>query len=195
MSQETGIKVAEYEMKDDGTVVHNVKGKAIKLAEYDHDTGHLEFESRAIDEKYRVQIQRAVTEDVEGIESGHKIESYSIKGFGRDDIKPNEPAKPKATKLLGDKTPAVVDWYFRWRPLEAYVRYGVRLDKDKNPVTAHCRRAETRIEVKEATGQVGQYEVVTEAKEGMIATRGTHRTFLKNEVVGSEQDDEADSEE
>jgi hypothetical protein len=185
----------QFELLDNGNVVQNRKGKPTLLALYDQDDGHLQFESTSIDEKYRTQIQRCILEDTEGVLTGNKITSYGIKGRERDEIKKGEPPRPKANKNLGDKTQVVVDWYFKWRKQEFYARYGVRLDSNGEPVVMHCRRKELRIEVDEATGMVGQVEYIIEKEDGMIATRATHLTFTKLEVVGSDEAGEEEEQE
>ncbi len=192
------LKKPDYELTDEGEVVMNKKGKATVLAAFDAVTGHLEFVDERTDRYYRPQIIRAITEDTEGVATENKIKTFGIKGRVQDERKEQEPPKPsprtpeehKLAGLLGDKWAPRVDWFFKWRPQEAYVRYGVLL-KDGVPVAAHCRRKEKRLGENQETGLVEQTEVVTESEEGMIATRQTHRTFLKNEIVGGVVDEVA----
>lgn len=179
----------EFELTESGDVVMNKKGKATILATFDETTGHLEFVSEKVDRDYRPQIIRAIAEDTEGVETQNKIKSFGIKGREADEPSPKEPPMPRANGLLGDKTPAVVDWYFKWRPQEAYVRYGVLLDKKGEPLTAHCRRVEKRLEENPQTGLVEQVDHVFEEENAMLATRATHRTFLKAEIVGANAGD------
>jgi len=175
-----------YELTEDGEVIFTKKGKSTVLATYDEETGHLEFADKRADSFYRAQIIRAITEDTEGIQSPNKIKSMGIKGQKQDEPKDDAPDRPKASGLLGDKTPEVVEWYFRYRPQEAYVRYGVILDKSGEPVTAHCKRVEKRLGENPNTGLIEQQDVVTENEHGILATRQTHKTFLKTEVVGAQ---------
>lgn len=182
-----------FELLDNGDVVQNRKGKATILAHYDDVEGRVEFESADADEKYRAQIIRAITEDTEGNLNQNVIVTYAIKGREVDEIKKNEPPMPKATKRFGDKTPAVVEWYFKWRPQEAYARFGVLLDKDGQPVTAHCRRIERTIEENPNTGLVEQVEHVIESQNGIIARRATHMTFLAEEKVGNRRSTEEET--
>ncbi len=184
MSNET-IKPA-FEMTDTGEIYNNKKGKSTLLATFDSETGRLEFVDLKSDRYYREQIIRCITEDTEGVASGNKVSSYAIKGESEDDIKKNEPAKPKGTKQLGDKTPEVVEWYFKWRPKEAYIRYGVQLDENGKPVRKHCKRRERRMGEDPVTGKVELVDHIVENENGIIATRGTHMTFLKEEVVGAD---------
>lgn len=188
----TDLKKPDFELTEEGEVVMNKKGKATVLATYDSESGHLEFVSEKADRDFRPQVQRAIMEDVDGVATQNKIKSYGIKGHERDEPSLKEPPKPKASKLLGDKTPAVVEWYLRWRPQEAIARYGIELDANGEPRRAHCMRKEKRIEESANTGQVGQVEHIVEREDGIIATRQTHLTFLRSEIVGAEAEGEAE---
>ncbi len=184
MSSEATVKPA-YELNEEGEVINTKKGKSVVIGTFDSETGHLEMNSKQLDNYHRAQVIRCITEDTEGIESGNKVKSFGIKGQERDEPSEREPEKPKASGLLGDKTKEVVDWFFKWRPKEAYIRYGVQLDKSGEPLRAHCLRKEKRLAENPTTGLVEQQEFVTEREDGMIATRQTHLTFLKTEVVGA----------
>jgi hypothetical protein len=186
MSAETTAKPA-FELLDNGDVVQNKKGKATVLANYDSEVGHLEFTSESADANFRPHVSRAILEDSDGVTTGNRIASYGIKGREADEIRKNEPPKPKQN-WLGDKTPAIVEWYFKWRPQEAYARYGVKL-KNGVPVTAHCKRKEQGLGENETTGLVEMIDKPIEQKEGIIATRGTHMTFTKEEIVGASSSD------
>jgi hypothetical protein len=187
MSAETTAKPA-FELLDNGDVVQNKKGKATILANYEADAGYLEFVSEQADASFRAQITRAILEDSEGVTTGNRIASYGIKGREADEIRKNEPPKPKASRMLGDKTPEVVEWYFKWRPQEAYVRYGVKL-KNGEPVTGHCKRKEQGLGENSTTGLIEMIDKHIEEKNGIIANRATHMTFLKQEIVGATSSD------
>jgi hypothetical protein len=150
--------------------------------------GHLEFASEQADANFRSQITRAILEDSEGVTTGNRIASYGIKGREADEIRKNEPEMPKMSRRLGDKTPEVVEWYFKWRPQQAYARYGVKL-KNGQPVTAHCKRKEQGFAENPLTGLVEMVDKHIEEKNGIIATRATHMTFLKEEIVGATSSD------
>lgn len=185
MSTTKANERAEFEyIPKDGRVIRNYRGKEVLLATFDETDGHLEFESEKADIDYRVQVQRTITEDTAGLATNLKIISYGIKGRARDEKQAKEPGRPKADPMLGDKTPAVVEWFFKWRPQEAYVRYGVEFDSEGNPVIAHCVRFENRVTGNSGReGQVEEREYKTENKEGIIARRQTNRTFLRSEMV------------
>jgi len=190
MSTETAKPA--FELLEDGTVVQNRKGKATTLAKFDEDTGHLEFASDDADIKFREQIIRAINEDTEGNRSKATIKSFSIAGREQDEPSRNEPPKPKGSKALGDKTPEVVEWYHTYRLQEFYVRYGVLLDKSGQPIRKHCLRREKELGENPLTGQIEQVERIVEDKRGYLATRATHLTFLKTEVVGAHNDNETE---
>lgn len=192
------VKKPQFELTDEGNVVRNHKGKAILLATFMDESGDEEgvdeynvitFESDAIDAKYRAQIIRCIVETTEGELTGNVIHSYRIKGRPVDERKKNEPPMPKFNKMLGDKDPARVKWYFKWRPQEAYVRYGVLLDKSEEPQTHLCARAEQGLVQPDngkplkvfGNGQDALSTVVIVAEEGILARRATCMTFLLSE--------------
>lgn len=188
MSEQTQQR-ASFELLDNGEVVENSKGgRKIVLATYDKADGFCEFVSVTFDKKFREQVTRAITENVSGEKSNNAISEYGIKGRERDKPKPNEPACPKPQRLLGDKTPEIVSWYFKWRPQAAYVRYGVELDQNENPIEVHGRRDELRYKENPKTGGVEETLVTTEKEVAYLARRSTHMTFLASEVVGGTQD-------
>lgn len=184
-------KKQSYELQDDGKVILNLKhGKTQQIAVFDFEDGNLEFENATIEKLHRAKVVMVIGEDADtGIQTGNKIKSYSIKGRERDVPKKNEPVKPFGTKQMGDKTKAVVEWYFKWRPQEAYARYGVVLDDQGSPVIVHGKRKEQVIRENPATGLVELETFFVEKEDGMLATRATHLTFLKEEVVGGNEID------
>lgn len=176
---------ANFELLENGDVCQNHKGRQIVLAHFDSNDGFCEFQNAMFDRKFREQVTRAITEDVSGDKTNNVITEYGIKDRPRDTVKVNEPACPKPERLLGDKTPSIVQWYFKWRPQAAYVRYGVELDKDGSPIVVHGRRDELRYKENPKTGGVEEILVTTEKEDGFLARRATHITFLANEVVGA----------
>lgn len=201
---EDNEKIPEYQLRDNGEVHRNKKGKSQLLAKYDEETGILTFESFSIDQKYRMQICRAVMENWESGElTGNPIKAYAIAGRPVDTIKPGEPPPPKKNKMLGDKTPEYVKWLKRWRPQAFYARYGVLLDSNGEPQIAECFRMEQGLlkpagakpleigdRAQDALGQT-----ITEKEDGILAMRATCLTFTKKEVVGYEDDEEQDEDE
>lgn len=203
MSENTEDKKPQFELRENGEVHYNKKGRSQLLAKYDEDTGILTIESFAVDQKYRTQICRAVMEDwVTGELTGHAVKAYAIAGRPSDTLKKGEPLPPKKNKMFGDKTPEFVKWIFRWRPQAAYARYGVFLDSNGEPQTAHCIRVEQGM-LKPDTGkalEIGDRanealgRTVIEKEDGILATRATVMTFTKKEVVGYEDNESEDDE-
>lgn len=204
----------EVELLEDGRIVQNKKGKQTLLATYDADTENLEFESKEISDstKLRPRILQVVGTDGDGTKpSDRKISTYSVKGFKRDDVAAGTPPRPKRTKALGDTEPDLVEWYFRYRPQEAYILYGVKLDSKGKPVLATVRRKmiatvdnrdqddNSLEEIKTGPktsekGPISREAALETLKNQMIATRATHMTFLKEEVVGYGEGGEDDDE-
>lgn len=194
-------KKPQFELREDGEIHLNKKGKSTLLAKYDEDTGILTFETFAIDQKYRTQICRAVMEDWEtGELKGNAIKAYAIHGRPVDQRQKGEPLPPKKDKMLGDKTPEFVKWLYRWRRQAFYARYGVHLDSNGEPQTAHFVRIEQGLlkpqgakpleigdRAVEALGQT-----VTEKDDWIIAERATCLTVTRKELAGSEHSDEED---
>lgn len=204
MADQEENKKPQFELRDDGEIHYNRKGKSQLLAKYDEDTGILTFESFAIDQKYRTQICRAVMEDwVTGELSGNAIKAYAIVGRPVDKIRAGEPLPPKKNKMLGDKTPEFVKWLFKWRPQAAYARYGVFLDSNGEPLTAHCIRIEQGLLKPEGSRplEIGDRALealgrtTVENENGMLATRASCMTFLKKEVFGYEEGQDEDDDE
>jgi hypothetical protein len=189
-----------------GEVRHNKKGNSVLLAKYDYDSGLLTIESFETDKKFRTQICRAIMEDpMTGELTGRAVKGYAIAGRPIDRIKPGEPLPPKKSKQYGDKTPEFVRWLKRWRPQAFYARYGVLLDSNGEPRTAHCiRREQGLLEAQvgtEATvimgdGKDALSRTVIEREDGILALRGTCETFTVQEQVGYAEDEgsEDDSE-
>ena len=187
MSEDT--KKPTYELLEDGKVMLNHKnGKATHIASYNPETAELEFETDMYEKLHRTKVVSAIGEDPEThLQNANKVKHFTIKGRPKDVIKPNEPKKPLGTKAMGDKTPAVVDWFFKWRPQAAYVRYGVSLDRSGNPIIVHGYREDQGFVTDPRTGLISLEKIVTEKVDGFLATRGTHLTFTKAEVVGHKE--------
>lgn len=192
-------KKPQFELREDGEIHLNKKGKSTLLAKYDEDTGILTFETFAIDQKYRTQICRAVMEDWEtGELKGNAIKAYAIHGRPVDQRQKGEPLPPKKDKMLGDKTPEFVKWLYRWRRQAFYARYGVHLDSNGEPQTASYIRIEQGLlkpqgakpleigdRAVEALGQT-----VVEKDDWIIAERATCLTVTRKELAGSEHGEE-----
>lgn len=186
-------KVPQFQLRDNGEIHFNKKGQSTLLAKFNAETGLLTFESFAIDQTYRTQVLRAITEDwVTGEQTGNVVKGYAIAGRPRDRLMKGEPPQPRKDPAYGDKTPAFVRWLFRWRPQAAYARFGVLLDSNGEPRTAHCRRIERGlltaptgkpVEIG-ADGKDALAVNVIEEENAILAMRATCMTFTTKEVVG-----------
>lgn len=204
--------VAKYVLEDNGDVILNQKnGKRVVLANFNEDTSHLVFENKEASIKFRAQILQVIGTTGDGtVTSGRIVKSMGIKGESLDDTQ-NIPPRPRMNKNLGDSTPEVVEWYFKYKPKEAYVRYGVRLDAKGNPVRGNVQRKsietidqrdldDSQIEAQrdgthsESKGCVVRSGTIERRDNQIIASRATHMTFLKEEVIGYDggEDDEFD---
>jgi hypothetical protein len=114
-----------------------------------------------------------------------------VKSFQRADVEPDKPLhdksvpqRPRKTNHEGDKTPAVIDWYYKFRPNEFKTRYGylgtysgvVRFQLpqwEPRPVDGIPEYRGTRWETKDVTNV-------------MVTLRKTHLSFTPDECVGDE---------
>lgn len=203
----------KYLLEDSGEVVLNQRdGKRIVLAHYDEEKKHLTYESKDYSVKYRGPIMATIGTDADGkTPSSRTVRSMSIKGEALDNIT-GIPPRPKMDKNLGDATPAIVEWYFEYKPKEAYVRYSVKLDKNGQPVRGNCqRKVEAYLDANdkgdralvnrsgfqgasvagtEEAGSVSRETYMEAYKNVIIASRATHMTFLKEEQVGYDGGDD-----
>jgi len=199
-----------FELTEDGKIVKNYKGKQTILGHYDEETNHLEFENKEISIKYRSQILTVIGADGEGTHaSGRVVRTMGVKGEKRDEPKANIPPRPKMDPKLGEATPVVVEYYFQHKPKEAYVRYGVKLDANGEPVRAAVRRKiveiidnrnsdddnleEIKVGAKSWTkGPITQGARIITQEDGIIASRATHMTFLPEEAINYQPGVEGD---
>lgn len=105
-------------------VVYSIEGNKIirshdqdkiHVANYDSVKGLVEL----LERKYRVPITRFLND------KGHKFNGY-VEDTKVDDSQSSIPTKPKKNPRLGDKTPALVEWYARYNKESFIARYGVR---------------------------------------------------------------------
>lgn len=218
MPQETATDAVDF--RKDGGLFQIIDGQAVKVAHFDRKSGHLEFETA----EYSTKLIRKVTAAIGTIDKGLKpsglqIVSMGVKGQERDKPPGNVPAKPKRDKNYGDQTPELVEWYFKYYPREAYIRYGVYLDEQGNPIRRSVRRKTTEIiddrsgdqgiekqnENKGAqvgpkkweNGPIQQGVTLVTISDQIIARRATHMTYAPIEVVGGFEfsDDDGDENE
>ena len=114
-----------------------------------------------------------------------------VKSMQLGDMKPDKPLsdksippRPKKSNLEGDKTPAVVEWYKRYRWNEFCARYGY-LGKYSGVVVS----LEPLWEKRPGDGQLeyrGQEKLRQTVVDAIVATRKTHCTFTPEECCGDE---------
>ena len=132
-----------YEMQGNKVVL--VRGdSSVILATLDDTTGYLEFDSEPIEKRYKTAVFTLLAGDARTGDGRIEFNSVGIKGRKRDLPKEEEPDCPEMTPQLGDKTPAVVKWYFKWRPEEFKVKYGCVIDKKGGFKRVCCRREKWR---------------------------------------------------
>jgi hypothetical protein len=199
----TKPSAAPITLSESGQLFQNTDGEKVLVATYDAKTGHLEYESLEVSKTLKRGIAFAIGTINKGKSaSGLSIKTMSVKGQERDVPSGNIPPRPKKDRMLGDNTPAIVEYDFRYFPRQAYINYEVFLDSSGEPVRRNVRRLVTRLlddrddsqgfsQENRQTGK-GRWEkgAVMEEKEfifkdnQIIARRATHMTFTPNEVVG-----------
>lgn len=114
-----------------------------------------------------------------------------IKSFQLGDLKADEPIsskkippRPKKTPKEGDKTPAVVEWYLKYRFNEFCARYGYR-GKYTGRVVSLEPLWEPRPNDKVLEYR-GQEKVSQEVRDALVTDRKTHLSFLPEECVGND---------
>lgn len=201
------IATEPVKLMKNGDITQDIDGQKTVVAHYDRKTRHLEFATMEGANKLTRLVTAAIGTVAKGTQSsGLTIETMSVKGQERDKPAGKVPPRPRRDANLGDQTPDLVSWYFKYYPHEAYIRYGVFLDDDGEPRRARVKRLTKEIvddregnrglaEQNEGRGaQVGpktfeggpiQQMAELEFKDDqIIARRATHMTFQPHEVVG-----------
>lgn len=199
--------------KNGDLLLEEAEGTKTLIANYDRKTGRLEFINREYSAKHMRKVTAAIGTIDKGMKSsGLSINSMGIKGEKADAPVGKVPVKPKRDPQFGDQTPALVKWYFDYYPQEAYLRYGVFLDTDGNPIRRTVRRKTTEI-VDDRSGEYGIHDPESKGEKAgtktwengpilkrayldtldnqIVARRATCMTYAPVEVVGGfEQGDE-----
>jgi hypothetical protein len=207
MPKETASTAEPIVLRKSGDLVLEVDGREEVIAHYDRKTSDLEYATLAMSKAHQRGCAFAIGTINKGkTVSGLQIKTFGVKGVPRDDVS-KAPKMPKKDPLLGDQTDALVKWYFAWCPKEAYIRYGVYLNADGEPVRRNVRRRWVEFiddradglygleDLNDGKGQQigkGKFEkaAVAERKSyesldnQIIARRATCMTFHPNEVVG-----------
>lgn len=208
MSEDTTrVDTNPVTFRKNGEITQEIDGVKTVVARYDRKARHLEFENAEYSTKLVRQITAAIGTVNKGTQSsGLTIDTMGIKGQERDKPQGKVPVKPKRDPNFGDQTPALVSWYFKYYPHEAYIRYGVFLDDDGEPIRRTVKRKitetvddrdgvqglENQNEGKGAQvgpkrwerGPIGQIVTQETVEDQIIARRATHMTYAPSEVVG-----------
>lgn len=197
-------------------LVDEEKNKLL-LGHFDRKTGRLEFETEAFSNKYSRQVTMAIGTVDDGVKSsGLLIQSVGVKGDVRD-APASAPPRPKRSPLYGDQTPALVEWYFKYYPHEAYRRYGVFLDANGEPVRRNVRRKTTEViddrdgskglqAANDGKGQqtgpktfengpIARVGYIDTLENQIVARRATCMTYAPQEVIGGFDTGEEEPEE
>lgn len=145
----------EYALLENGDITRTDKDGSVRIACYVEADKRLELVGEH--QRYRPSVVRFLNENEVA------IESVIIEGDTPDEAKSDIPPCPKPTMRDGDKTPAVVDWYKRYKPAEYKARYGII-----GPGTV----TKTRVELDEK----GQKVKVPYTVDATIAHRKVHTT-------------------
>jgi hypothetical protein len=180
-----------YEVTDDGVINRVTRQKSTRVATIIDEV--LEFESTYFMQRYREEIIGFLAGDAEG-NGQFAVKEFAIKGEKRDEVKTSIPPCPAQRMTMGDITPEVVDWYFKYKPQEFNVRYGVELLENGERRVEHVVRFSPIIDPSSGMPEIKPDKMgnaVTslkrvEKEEGIIAKRPTHRTFTRDEMVNPE---------
>lgn len=168
--------------------IHRKKGKGNEIiedkivAKYDPETQVVTFPTLNFLRNYKQGVITFLAEN-----------EMTIREFERGDIEPDAkpskaiPPRPKKTKAEGDKTKAVVDWYFKYKPNAFAARYGV-LGKYTGPVLIldpvwEPRPLDRQLEYR-GTQRVGK-----EVEDVIVALRKTHLTYTPDECENWDEEE------
>lgn len=149
----------DYELHPDGKITRTDKDSTLHVANYDAKTKTLAFIS---DETLKFRPPTVGFLNRSDIDVDHII----LKDVGADKVDEAAiPPMPKKSMMHGDKTPAVVEWFKKYKPKEYAARYGVQ-----GPGTV------TKYRKEENPKKPGTFITVPYEQEAIISTRKTHLT-------------------
>lgn len=169
--KEEKAPLIEYALDERGIITRTDKTDTITVAVLKKDSALVLKPEWA---KFRPAIVRWLNENDKAPTAVY------LEGDEPSDKKVNIPPMPRKNPRLGDKTPAVVEWFKRYHTEQYRARYGI---KGPGTVTKH------RQEINPETGQTQKvpYEV-----EATIAVRKTHLTEKLDANDAALVDDEYD---
>lgn len=159
----------DYNMTEAGEITRTDKDSTIVIGRYDRETKVV----RIVPEwaKFRPAMIRFLNAEEIAIESilleGDKPDSVPAAGI---------PPRPKMTVEAGDKTPAVVEWYRKYKPAEYKARYGI---VGEGTITKHRKEKNEKGETISVPFEV----------DATLAHRKTHLT--EKIEAGGNPDEEA----
>ncbi len=153
------------------------------VAEYDVETGVLLYPNL-----------RGLKENSEGVMAFISTNEWVVRAMQRKDLPKDKsigdktiPARPRKNKQEGDKTPAVVQWYFEHRPNEFATRYKV-VGKYSGPVTFLEPVWEEHKDLPGVPHYQGTRRVHKDVRGAIVALRKTNLTFVPDECDNWDED-------
>jgi hypothetical protein len=157
--QPAAVPNITYAIDERNVITRTDKDSTLVIGVYEEKTQTLVFDSEKA-RRFHPAAVRFLNEKEK------PVKSVALKGAPRDDVNEAEiPKRPKMDPQFGDKTPAVVEWYRRYKPEEYKVRYGI-----KGPGTV------TKLKGYETDPKTGEKRPIYEQVDAIIATRKTHLT-------------------
>lgn len=197
MSSTQEKKMIEYVVEGD-RIFRDDGQEKMQVAKYDPDGGIVEM----MPEKtgYRTHVIRHLND------KGYKYEAVGKLGMKLEN--PDAPKKPPMSRVQGDKTPQVVEWYAKYFPEEFLARYGCkelmvrtgfreereeRIDKRSGDKVIHTKQVPT---YEKANKPLEKYDLdrLRTGEEVIVADRKTHITDISRsgDSLDSEFDDALD---
>jgi len=155
--------------------IHRIEGEQdLVVARYDAKTQAVFFKKVDL-RKFKKEVITFMAEDE------IKYKSMQREDMPADPVSDSIPKRPKMDKLMGDKTPAVVDWYRQYKPNEFLTRYGVYDQRYTGPVKEIVNDYIVNSAGKEEfRGTIAKPSSVVDA---LVAERKTHVTFTPEECL------------
>lgn len=158
-SEPAKMSEIDYELHPDGRITRTDKDSTLHVANYDAKTKTLAFIS---EETLKFRPPTVGFLNRKDLDIAHII----LKDVGADKVDETAiPPMPKKSMMHGDKTPAVVEWFRKYKPKEYAARYGVQ-----GPGTV------TKYRKEENPKKPGTFTTVPYEQDAIISTRKTHLT-------------------
>lgn len=161
------LPTLEYKLNPEtGDITRTDKDGTIRIARYFAEEKRVEIVPEWAKQYRSAAIRFLNTNEI-------PFESIILEGDQADKVQGDIPPCPKPTIAAGDKTPAVVEWFRKYKPAEFKARYGIR---GMGTVT------KTRIELNEK----GEKVKVPFTVDALISDRKTHLTEKTEAADGKE---------